>query len=774
MPDLNKFNLSVSFLLASLFVLGSGCGQSQEDIDTLPMTMFRRSVLDQKARMLTLRFGPDRFVAYDLENDQLFKVWRGGVLWNGAAFNNLKTVQPESFGNAYWEDSGSAPQWWLEAGGDRKPAQLKFVSFWDLNDGPALDFQLQDEAGHTALIRERPRFRETDEATVFERRFSVGDASSGVTVYREDQALEAGKMLSIQQAGANLPAAAPPAKAVSTNNNQYWLERSGCNTCHNETEKEVGPSYTAIAAAYEASKENITLLTTKVQNGGSGTWGSAAMIPHPHVDEDDIRRMIQYILSLRPKEPGKVNARPRTVAEAPQPERPGFGISLEAVHPGLELVNFRPHEFKPRVGGMAFLPDGRLLVSTWDSIGAVYALTGVASGDSNQVTITKIASGLSEPLGLTTVGNEIFVLQKQELTQLVDHDEDGIVDEYRQLNDNFGVTPDFHEFSYGLAYHEGYFYGGLGLAMRLMSHEMQLEDRGTIFRMDRKGSFEQIATGLRQPNGIVINAEGEIFVTENQGQWVPGCKIVHVQEGHFYGCQFGTGDRYTGLEASPPAVWLPQDEIGNSPGQPLFVQEGIYAGQMIHGEVSHGGVKRVFLEKVNGQYQGVAFRFTQGLEAGINRMAWGPDGALYVGGVGMNGGWAHREHQYGLQKLIFKEKTAFEMLAIRAQPGGFEIEFTQPVEQGISTSREMINLQQWYYQATAAYGGPKLDLQDLSISSATFNADRTKLNLQISGLKAGYVVYFNLSPEWKSQTGDPLWSGDAWYTLNNLVNEAPF
>lgn len=716
--------------------------------------------------MLTLRFGEDRFVAYDLENDHLQKVWRGGVLWNGAAFNNLKTIQPESYGTAYWEHDGKEDTWSIERNDTRLPATIAYQSFWVREEGPALSFTLKDAEGNTLVIEETPRFREINGSTSFERQFSLPDAAN-VRVYRNDELIAADEPLIIKQAQDTIAAVPPPDRTVSTNNNQYWLERSGCNTCHHENRKEVGPSYIDIAANYEASKENIALLTAKVKNGGSGQWGSAPMIPHPNLEEDDIRRMVRYILSLRPKDGGKATARPRMVAEASSPKKAGFGIALEQVHPGLELINFRPAHFKPRVGGMAFLPDGRLLVSTWDSIGAVYALSGVETGDSNQIEIRQMATGLSEPLGLTTVGDDIFVLQKHELTQLVDHDQDGITDEYRQINDHFQVTPDFHEFSYGLEYKDGYFYGGLGLAMRLMSHELQLADRGTIFKMGTDGSFEKIATGLRQPNGIVISPEGDIFVTENQGQWVPSCKIIHIQEGYFYGCEFGTGDRYEGLEASPPAVWLPQDEIGNSPGQPLFVKNGPYAGQMLHGEVTHGGVKRVYLEKVNGEYQGAVFRFTQGLEAGINRMSWGPDEALYVGGVGMNGGWSHKEHQYGLQKLVFREALPFEMLAIRAQENGFEIEFTQPVSESISNVRELIAVQQWYYKATPAYGGPKLDLQDLSVRSATFNADRTKLVLHIPDLKTGYVVYFNLSPDWSSETGQALWSGDAWYTLNN-------
>ena len=112
------------------------------------------------------------------------------------------------------------------------------------------------------------------------------------------------------------------------------------------------------------------------------------------------------------------------------------------------------------------------------------------------------------------------------------------------------------------------------------------------------------------------------------------------------------------------------------------MQDGPYKGQMLHGDVTHGGIKRDFLEKVNGEYQGAVFRFTQGLEAGVNRLCWGPDGALYIGGIGMVGGWSWKEKQYGLQRMKYNGKPTFEMLAVRAKPQGFEIEFTDALEAG--------------------------------------------------------------------------------------------
>ena len=171
------------------------------------------------------------------------------------------------------------------------------------------------------------------------------------------------------------------------------------------------------------------------------------------------------------------------------------------------------------------------------------------------------------------------------------------------------------------------------------------------------GTHEWINYGLRTPNGIGLGVDNELFVTDNQGEWTPANKLIHVKQGEFLGMMWGLPD---GPESSPaiapPAIWLPENEIGNSPSEPILIHNGPYKGQMLHGDVTHGGIKRDFLEKINGQYQGAVFRFTQGLEAGVNRLAWGPDSALYIGGVGMVGGWSWKENQYGLEKIKYKGK----------------------------------------------------------------------------------------------------------------------
>jgi cytochrome c len=218
---------------------------------------------------------------------------------------------------------------------------------------------------------------------------------------------------------------------------------------------------------------------------------------------------------------------------------------------------------------------------------------------------------------------------------------------------------------------------------------------------------------------------------------------------------------------APPAIWLPENEIANSPSEPVLMQDGPYKGQLLHGDVTYGGINRDFLEIVNGEYQGAVFRFTQGLEGGVNRLCWGPDSALYVGEVGMVGGWSWKERKYGLQRMKYNGAPTFEMLAIRARPKGFEIEFTQPLGSGDLKATDFF-LQQWWYLPTENYGGPKMDLEQLKIASIVISNDRSKIYLEIPGLKKEHVVYFRLKDDLKSASGQSLWSSEAWYTLNNI------
>jgi len=195
---------------------------------------------------------------------------------------------------------------------------------------------------------------------------------------------------------------------------------------------------------------------------------------------------------------------------------------------------------------------------------------------------------------------------------------------------------------------------------------------------------------------------------------------------------------------------------------------------MIHGEVTHGGVKRVFVEKVNGEYQGCLFRFIQGIEAGVNRMVWGPDGALYIGGIGSTGNWLQNgKLWYGLQRVKYNEKSTFEMLAVRAKSNGVEIEFTEPLRPGEGWDKENYDIRTWWYKPTKAYGGPKMDHRNLNIRSVNISEDRKKVFLELDGMKDNHLVYIRLTNAPVSDLGHQLWSTEAWYNMNQIPANQP-
>jgi hypothetical protein len=459
-------------------------------------------------------------------------------------------------------------------------------------------------------------------------------------------------------------------------------------------------------------------------------------------------------------------------------DSPGDGLPLGGLNPAYNLTNLRPSGFEPQVTGMDFFPDGRLAISTWGGtdnvLGEVWILGNVTGNTSpSQVTRTKVADALKEPMGVKIVDGRIYVSEKQQLTELNDTNGDGFLDQHRTVA-TWPFDGNFHEFGFGLLYKDGFFYLNLSVSINLggaTTDPQGSPNRGTTIKVNRStGAVSYMAGGLRTPHGIGWGPEGEIFVTDNQGGWLPSSKLLHIKQDRFFNHYTNPAGPYDDRPVTRPVLWMPQNEIANSPSTPVFVQSGPFAGQMLISDVTYGGIQRAYLEKVNGEYQGALFRMTQGLEAGVTELMQGPDGAIYAGGLGADGNWGQEgKLKFGLQKLTPNGTNTFDMLAMRARSNGFELEYTQPLSDETAASiASAYTVKQWRYQPTTEYGGPKIDEQTLSVASATLSADRRKVTLVVNGLQADRVVYIRSPRPFSSNTGQTLWSTEAWYTLNAI------
>jgi hypothetical protein len=461
----------------------------------------------------------------------------------------------------------------------------------------------------------------------------------------------------------------------------------------------------------------------------------------------------------------------------------GDGLPLTGVHPSYTLTNLRPSGFQPQVTGMDFLSGGRLAVTTWGgsdaTTGEVWILSNVTgSTGPAQVTTKRIATGLKEPMGIKVVDGVVYVSEKHRLTELVDDNGDDVADSLRTVA-TWPFGNNFHEFGFGLLYRDGFFYLNLSVSINLggaTTDPQPAPNRGTTIKVNRSnGQISYVAGGLRTPHGIGWGSGDDMFVTDNQGGWLPSSKLLHVKQDRFFNHYMNPAGPFDNRPVTAPVLWMPQNEIANSPSTPLTLTSGPFAGQLAISDVTYGGIQRAYLEKVNGEYQGALFRMTQGLEAGVTEIAQGPDGAIYAGGLGAEGNWGQEgKLKYGLQKLTPNGSSTFDILAVRARPDGFELEYTQPLSDAtVSALAGAYRVKQWRYVPTAAYGGPKIDEQALTVRAASLSADRKKVALAIDGLKAGHVVHIRSPRPFSSQSGQSLWSTEAWYTLNAIPGTVP-
>lgn len=94
-------------------------------------------------------------------------------------------------------------------------------------------------------------------------------------------------------------AAEPAAKSADYQLGLELVAKSDCFTCHDVSQKKVGPAYKDVAAKYPATDENIEMLSDKVIKGGAGNWGQIPMTPHAQLSKEDAKTMVKYILELK-------------------------------------------------------------------------------------------------------------------------------------------------------------------------------------------------------------------------------------------------------------------------------------------------------------------------------------------------------------------------------------------------------------------------------------------------------------------------------------------
>lgn len=500
------------------------------------------------------------------------------------------------------------------------------------------------------------------------------------------------------------------------------------------------------------------------------------------------------VSSVKPSDPSVVTNPPKAVSALPSITADSAFLDKPTGGESFTLEHFPvPKEIKLLVGGMDFLPNGDLAVCNY--AGEVWVVEG-ATGAPAQARWRRYARGLNEPGGLRVIKGQIYVTQKCELTRLVDTDGNGEADLFECLSDGWGYTGNYHSYATGPALDPlGNFYvmvtghrthydvPFMGWCVRV-SRDVQ-SSRFTVenspasrLSLSPRVVAEGFCSGLRVPNGFG-EFKGDLFMTDNQGHWIAANKLNHLQAGKFYGhpsAQPAPLARFSGdASFTPPAVWFPYAWVRSASGIATIADDrfGPFQGQMLVGEFQNASVVRVALEKVNGEWQGAVFPFVNGFASGVNRLAFGPDGKLYVGGLRM-GHWTSIAPQpHSLDRVSFTGKIPCEIRDVRAQPDGFVLTFTEPVDAVSAGDTENWDATQYTYAYDGQHNAPEKDRDEkipgppARVIKAIVSADQRSVRLYIEGCQPLHVIRVH-TLDVKSASGQKLRNDTFHYTLNHI------
>ena len=282
-----------------------------------------RSVIDAQPRMITIALDKDLFAAYRTDSCAIYKVWNGGVNLDGAVYTSNHGPQPATLGDAYFVNERHQP-WKIYrksgagATGTVQEPTVQYRGHRFEKGQVTLEYELKTTDGLTIKVNEKPEFTRRDDGLAgFERTFTTENVPADASVVLETNvsSVLSEKLVNTEGGSFKLVNSKPRnsgdlvsqdlegeltlksngttrfvsyfvKKAMIENENKIvdeeelkrpeglkLINKNDCRTCHNELAKTVGPAYKQVAQKYTKNEATVSMLVSKVKNGGAGNWG---------------------------------------------------------------------------------------------------------------------------------------------------------------------------------------------------------------------------------------------------------------------------------------------------------------------------------------------------------------------------------------------------------------------------------------------------------------------------------------------------------------------
>jgi hypothetical protein len=290
------------------------------------------------------------------------------------------------------------------------------------------------------------------------------------------------------------------------------------------------------------------------------------------------------------------------------------------------------------------------------------------------------------------------------------------------------VTTGFHEFAFDLQTDpEGNFYFAKAAPVRSggQGFDTIAANSGTVMKVYKDGkTLVNYATGFRAPNGIGVGPDGQVTSGDNEGTWMPKCRLNWVKPGGFYGVVDTAHREDKPVIYDEPICWFPKD-VDNSGGGQAWVTStkwGPFSGRLLHTSYGTCSLYLALVDQQGDHIQGGVVKFPINFLSGIMRPRFNPiDGQFYVAGLR---GWQTSAAQDAcFQRVRYTGKPANMVTGLKVTRTGLDLTFTDPLEAEDATDPDSYNIEQWNYLWCSEYGS-----DDYSAKTPDYSAKVQELN----------------------------------------------
>tara|TARA_R110002096_G_scaffold6186_9_gene28271 strand:- start:18 stop:2837 length:2820 start_codon:yes stop_codon:yes gene_type:complete len=408
-------------------------------------------------------------------------------------------------------------------------------------------------------------------------------------------------------------------------------------------------SVATVAAATEASETDLSSLTT----GGSIQWPQTITTRGTIATDDGLPYVIDTV----------------TI-----PKDTGFNSVMQ-------------------ITSVGFLPNGTALVATL--AGEMWSVSGL-NDDLSKIIWKRFAAGLHQPIGIHIDDEGIFVLERGQITRLVDLNHDGEADFYETYANDFDGHSNSHTHSFGLTRdEEGAFY---------------FVNWKDILRTAPDRSTQYYAFGVRNCMGLGSGSGGAILAGPQEGTYTPTSMVIDIHEGEYYG---HPGDN-PGNKISPPLCFIPRG-IDNSTGGFLATTSDRWGplgkGHTLGFSYGYSTHYLILRDSSTSRHQGATVPLEGDFLSGIMRGAFSPsDGQLYVTGID---GWGDYSVSDGcFQRVRYTGEKLRKPIGFQVHSNGIRVDFSTKLDKKSATSFRNYFVQQWNYEYSPQYGSPEYSISD--------------------------------------------------------------